>query len=141
MNNPEKITNMPLESFIELAEKNTDDGWKEIDQELSQVCNDQRFLDWAVANTANKESSLRDLAGTILEASDVVLTSDDIDNLKVLLEDKGYPGFRAACALAKRISQQEIQSLKNLIIEKLENFIDDEGVSEIANKYLESIGE
>lgn len=140
MSNPEKITNMPLELFIELAEKNTDDGWKDIDEHLAQVCNDKIFLEWALINTANKESSLRDLAGTILEASDMILTSSDINNLEILLEDEGYPGFRAACALAKRISQQEIKGLKKLIAEKLKKFVDDEGVSEIANKYLKSIG-
>jgi len=141
MNKPENISNVQLESIIASAKTNNDESWAEVDEQMPQICNDSGFLNWARTNIDNKESGLRDLAATILEASDVVLSLDDVNKLKELMKDEEYSGFRAACALAKRISQPEIQGFKNLIRQKLEVFAKDEGVCEIANEYLESIGE
>lgn len=141
MKNPENMPNLQLESIIALAKTNTDEGWARVDDQLEQFCNDSSFLEWARDNTENEEIGLRDLAATILEASDTILTKEDVNNLKDLMEEEGYPGFRAACALAKRIVRHELPGLKNLVTDKLKEFTEDESVSDIANEYLESMGE
>jgi hypothetical protein len=56
----------------------------------------------------------------------------------MLMKDQGYPWFRAACALAKRITEHDIAEIigKEPIKEKLEYYTQDDTVSEIAKKYL-----
>ncbi|MBI4599967.1 hypothetical protein HY732_03520 [Candidatus Uhrbacteria bacterium] len=130
-----------FESLIALAGANTEEGWAKIDLELPQVCNDPVVLTWARENTSNPESGLRDLAATIFEASKVPLTSEDIEKLTRLMSDESYPGFRAACALAKRTNQPEILAMRDSIREKIRFFIDDASVSEVANKYFSRLGD
>ncbi len=144
MDSPEnQLNQQQLESLISLAEADTDEGWAQVDLILPQICNDPSVLSWARDSTTNESSGLRDLSASILEASDTPLIQDDINKLELLMGDESYPGFRAACALAKRISQEEIVAIKDLIEEKLKLFVDDEdaGVSEIAREYLGTLSE
>jgi len=134
----EKFNQQPsnILELVELAEANNDEGWEKIDSELPSICNNLDVIQWARDNTMNKSDGLRDLAGTIFEASNIILTPKDIQTLQELMNDEGYPGFRAACALAKRISSPEIVLIKDDIKANLKNFINDDDVSEIANEYL-----
>jgi len=134
-----------LSTFIELAQANTDEGWETIDEQLPEHCNDPEFLDWARANTANEESGLRDLAATILEGTDEPLTEKDIANLLTTLmreddPENPYPSFRAACALAKRSDNPMVEKELESIEAKLNEFVDDDDVSEVAQKYLDHLG-
>lgn len=131
-----------LATLIRLAEANTEEGWKEIDSKLPQICNHPEVISWARSNTESRSDGLRDLAGTIFEASDEALTGDDVSLLRKLMDgDEGYPGFRAACALAKRGNSPDIAAMKKDIAAKLEKFVKDPDIPEIAEKYLEELGE
>lgn len=130
-----------LESLIKLAKADTTEGWAKIDSDLPGICNEDEVLSWARNNTSNDLSSLLDLTATIFEASDIPLTSDDINKLKILMSNAGYPWFRAACALAKRRHQQEIIASKDSIKRKLMDFIEDPDVWEIADKYIKKLDE
>ena len=55
------------------------------------------------------------------------------------MDDEGYPGFRAACALAKRLVQVEIAGQVERIRAKLIIFSEDEAVAKIAQEYLDSL--
>jgi len=55
------------------------------------------------------------------------------------VSDNPYPSFRAACALAKRKEKNEVRGIIEEIKNKLEEFIEDEGVSEIAKNYIEKL--
>ncbi len=132
----ENKMNQQFLEIIKLAESNTDEGWEQIDSQLDTICDDSNVINWARENTLNSSDGLRDLAGTIFEASSVKLTDNDIKLLQELMGDEGYPGFRAACALAKRLDSPEIAQIKDSIEGKLKDFIEDDDVSEIANEYL-----
>jgi hypothetical protein len=140
MKTPENTFNQQLDTFLSWAKDNTPEDWAQIDKQLPAFCNDETFLTWARKNTTNSEPGLRDLAATIFEASDTTLTAEDIRNLTELMTtDDSYPGFRAACALAKRSNNESIKPLTDKIKEKLKKFSTDDDVSEIAKSYLESI--
>ncbi len=138
-NNPEKMLN----KLIELAEMNRDEDWEMIDKELEKYFDEEVFLDWARNNTDNEVSGLRDLAASILEEADCELGDSDIENLKDLMrennEENPYPGFRAACALAKRHNDGRVKLIINEVVDKLKNFIQDDNVADIAKEYLRKI--
>jgi hypothetical protein len=136
---PEKNSQKRLEELIPLAMANDAESWAIIDQKLPEFRNDLAFLVWAGANVNNADAGLRDLVATIFEASSLSLKEDEISGLVVMLENNDYSGFRAACALAKRFKEEPIKPFLEKIKEKLEVFIDDPDVSEIARKYLEMI--
>lgn len=140
---PEMNSSQQLETFIQLAKENTDEGWATIDEQLAEHCNDPEFLAWARANTANEESGLRDLTATIFERTDAPLDDEDVSKLLILMRevdaDNPYPSFRAACALAKRPDNQEIKTVLGEVKAKLQSFINDEDVSEIASQYLDGL--
>ncbi len=141
MDTLENKANEQLDWLIALAQADTDDGWAQIDSTLSQLCNKPDVLAWARNNTSSEERGLRDLSATILEASDVPLTSDDVGKLLILMnKDEGFPGFRAACALAKRIGRQNVGDMEDAIKEVLRRFADDDDVSKIARGYLQALG-
>lgn len=140
---PETNPSQQLGTFIQLAKANTDEGWVAIDKQLAEHCNDPEFLIWARANTANEESVLRDLAATIFERTDAPLDEEDVSKLMILMReidsDNPYPSFRAACALAKRPDNQGVKEVLEEVKAKLQSFIDDEDVSEIASQYLDQL--
>jgi hypothetical protein len=130
-----------IDRFICLAKLNTEGAWEEIDDQLKQYCNDSKVLNWAKENTANTDSGLSDLAATILEATSQKLDTKDIDNLVLLMrsdnEENQYPSFRAACALAKREISSLLEASTLLEVEnKLKEFIEDDSVSDIVEKYI-----
>ena len=133
------MQNKKLLHIVQLAEANEEDGWEEIDSLIKEASNDSIFIEWARKNTKNLSSGLRDLAATIFEASGIELSLEDIALLQDLMNDEGYPKFRAACALAKRINVLEISKMKGSIKSILESFADDPDVFEIAKKYLNTI--
>lgn len=99
------------------------------------------MLVWARENIFNWSSELRDLSATIFEASDTVLTFEDIKNLlQLMIIDTGYPSFRAACALGKRYNVANVKPFMRSVSKKLMDFLDDKDVAEIAKKYLDVIG-
>lgn len=130
-----------LKELTSLALANNEDGWAVIDKKLPGLCNDQTFLLWARSNTTNTESGLRDLAASIFESSNIELDDQGVSNLIVMLSYEDYSGFRAACALAKRFKNKAVSPFIDQIRKKLESFINDSDVSEIAKKYLEIINE
>ncbi len=126
-----------LDLFLSLAQDNTPEGWAKIDAQLLDFCNQEVFLTWARNHLLDEESGWRDLAATILESSDTVLSEEDVRKLtQLMMTDESYPGFRAACALAKRVDQEMIQPTRGDIKEKLGKFLSDPDVAEIARKYL-----
>ncbi|MFH1667644.1 MAG: hypothetical protein ABH884_01300 [Candidatus Komeilibacteria bacterium] len=141
MQTPENKFNQQFLALVGLAEANTDEGWEKIDAGLPTICDDPSIVDWARNNTSNNVEGLRDLAGTIFEASSIELTDKDIQMLQELMNDQGYPGFRAACALAKRVKTPSILEIKSDIEQKLKKFVEDADVAEIANEYLRTLGE
>jgi HEAT repeat protein len=126
-----------LGQLIELAKNNQDEDWEIIDGKLGNYSDEEEFLKWSKKNLSNEDSGLRDLAASILERSKYDLEDSDIDNLIALMnendEENPYPSFRAACALAKR------GIITKDVINKLEFFVQDDNVSEIAKSYLEKI--
>ncbi len=136
INQKQNKMDQQLLSLIQLAKINNDESWEKIDSQLPMICNNSDVIDWARKNTKNPSNSLCDLAGTIFEASSIEFTNNDIKLLEKLMENEGYPGFRAACALTKRLNLPIVFSIKNKIKEKLESFIEDPDVMEIANEYL-----
>ena len=139
MNQPENLSSEPLDSLILLAESGTDEDWDKIDAYLSGHSDDPELAAWARENTANADEGLRDLAASIFEVSSAQLSGSDIALLQSLMADSSYPGFRAACALAKRIEQEEVQTMKEEIRAKLEQFMGDADVAEIAQGYLTTL--
>jgi len=102
MESPENDQELKLDFLLSLATQNTTEAWQKIDEKLPSICDRTDILNWAKENTQNEDDSFRDLAATILESSALDLEVNDILKLKALMSDKSYPGFRAACALAKR---------------------------------------
>ena len=143
--NPEDLENpsgQELNNIISLAQAGSPEDWAEIDKKMSELCNGEEFLDWARVNLFNEDSGLCDLSATILEASDTDLTSEDVGNLmRLMATDDSYPGFRASCALAKRLDNENIRPAIDQIKQKLQSFLSDPDVSDIAERYLSAIGE
>ena len=137
MESPENDQELKLDFLLSLATQNTTEAWQKIDEKLPSICDRTDILNWAKENTQNEDDGLRDLAATILETSDLDLEVADILKLKELMLDKSYPGFRAACALAKRFKNPAVSPAIALVKQKLQDFLKDEDVSEIARKYLD----
>lgn len=139
---PETVPEQKLNQLISLAKENTPESWEQIDKQKNSVCNDPDFLTWAKNNLFNNDSGLRDLAATLFEASDIILSIEDVQNLmRLMTTDDSYPGFRAACALAKRFKTENIKPQIDKIKEKLEEFTkdEDESVVKLAKEYLDSL--
>ena len=119
------------------------DVWERIDGVLPGVCNDAYALDWARENLESEDTDLRDLAASLFEASSLELSDQDILGLETLMkEDEDFPGFRAACALAKRLGvDRRIEFLRGGIEDKLKAFADDQDVADIVAEYIELLKE
>jgi len=132
-----------LEQLTELAKNNQDEDWEIIDGKLGNYSDEEEFLKWSKKNLSNEDSGLRDLAASILERSKHDLEDSDIDNLIALMnendEENPYPSFRAACALATRCWEKRVEKIIKDVIDKLELFVHDDNVSEIAKEYLQKI--
>ena len=141
-NNENKIDNFEsqqLNYFILLAKENTSESWAKIDSKMPEFCNNEVFLKWAKDNILIENNELRDLAASIIESTDAVIDNQVIQDLYSLMKvNESYPGFRAACALAKRLNNENVKPLVEEIKEKLDKFKGDEDVSSIAIKYLKS---
>ncbi len=141
-NNIENESYKKLKKLIELAVLNTGESWDAIDEELPQCANDESFLNWARLNLNNENSGLRDLSATVLEKSNCNLVDENIKNLEVLMnedDENPYPSFRAACALASRYPDKRIKAIDNEILARLNEFISDTSVGDIAKKYINKI--
>ena len=138
-----KNTKEALGQLTELAKSNQDGDWEIIDGKLDNYSDEEEFLKWSKENLNNEDSGLRDLAASILERSKHDLGDSDVDNLISLMnendEKNPYPSFRAACALAIRCKEKRVEKITKDVIDKLELFVQDDSVSEIAKKYLEKI--
>ncbi len=134
-----------LEKIIKLAQTNKDEDWDDIDKEIAKYANEKKFYERAEKNLQYEYSGVRDLAASILEESNIKITSIVIDNLFTLLNEKHpenkYPAFRAACALARRITNPKILERTEEIKTKLREFLEDEVVAKIADEYLNKIEE
>lgn len=132
-----------LADFIMLAEQDTDKSWSKVDSHLPAYCDKPTFISWAKENLFNENYALRDLAASTLVLSKTELSQQDIDNLTKLMdeeyEENPYPSFRAALALAKRVSDQRITSLSSVIRKRIVSFLEDDTVWDIAKKALEEM--
>lgn len=115
--------------------------WERIDTVLPDFCHDNYALNWARDNFQSAQADLRDLAASLFEISSLELSAEDICVLEKLMgEDEGFAGFRAACALARRLATDaRIEPLRGAIETKLEAFADDEDVAGIVAEYIENI--
>ena len=76
---------------------------------------------------------------TALEVGDVVI-ADLFVLMNEAREENSYPGFRAACALAKRRDDPRVVGKMGQVRGKLQEYVDDEGVKDIAKSYLKTLG-
>lgn len=132
-----------FQTIIDLAIRGEDDDWAQIDKFLPSMSNSEEVSMWAKYNLKNPNYGLQDLAASILELTHTNLEDTVVEGLFELLSEENkenpYPSFRATCALAKRIHDPRIAKYKEIIRTKLQLFIDDEDVSQIARYYLANL--
>lgn len=134
METPKETVEQKLNNMIELAQRNSDDGWDQIDNMLPELAQEHVVITWARQNLDNEDDRLRDLAASVFEVSEMLPTDEEIAELVDLMNtDDTYPGFRAACALLKH----KISEYTEVARAKVQEFKDDEGVAYIVEKYLE----
>lgn len=137
------MANTAMNDFIGLAIQNTNESWSKIHAHLPWYCNNEVFVFWAKINLLHDNYALRHLAATILVISETALSQQDIDGLIRLMnedyKENAYPSFRAALALAKRLSDVRISSLNKKIREKVASFLEDNTVWSLARETLEAM--
>ena len=131
-----------INTIVDLAKE---ENWQKVDDLLSQHAGQQELFDWARGSLSDPDSNLRDLAASILEQTNLPLEDVVIEGLFGLMgevdENNPYPSFRAACALAKRYEDGRVLGKIAEVESKLQCFVEDEEVTEIAKGYLEKIGQ
>lgn len=139
--NESMFENIPEDDITQLVSLAEQGAWEEVDIILPDLSQKPEVHKWATENVLHSESEKRDLAASIIEASNLELTEDNITDVVTLMrttdEENPYPTFRAACALAKKLDQiGDDESLKNEVRETIKMFENDADVSELAKSYL-----
>jgi hypothetical protein len=129
-----------MESIVDVIGYATREDWDKVDALLPELSNQQLTFSWAGANLRCGDLNIRDLAASIMEQTEMPLQDANVVDLFWVMsqveETNPYPSFRAACALAKRRADERIAIKIAEVKDHLQNFTEDEDVSEIAQDYL-----
>jgi len=131
----EKMTIVTLRN---LAKKGK---WDKVDETLPDVCNDPKYIHWAVQEGLESRNSKEvDLAASILEKAK--LRKNQFGEIAPLLSGAlhrnidNYGGFRAACALAAHGLPDKY---RGEVLAVLDKKLSDRDVQDIAREYLSKI--
>lgn len=135
----ETVITMKWEELADLATRNTDSGWGEINKLLPGLCTDLQIVKEAINGLIDKDQHIQDLSASVFGAQETDffknLTRTHTQLLSRLRRNvkQGtgpYAQFRAAAALG----EHGYFSLE--VIEKLKEFENDPDVGDISKRLL-----
>ncbi len=130
MKSPEEKKTPTFEEIVTAAKE---ERWNFVDENLAETVNNPEVTRWALNDGLNDEDgNLRDLAASILEKSDYVLSDEEESKLLNLLENDENPYVRFRCAFA--LYARGDRSSK--VVAKIEEALHDPATEEIAKNYL-----
>lgn len=116
----------------ELRAMAANQDWEAVDSVIGLVSNSPAALSWAQGGLDDEDGNLRDLAASLLEASDTELSARVIESLlrHVKHDENPAVSYRSAFALYRAGNRS------SEVIRKLHEALADEDVADIAKGYL-----